>query len=331
MSSKPLFSIIVPVYKVEKYIEKCISSVLNQTFHNYELILVDDGSPDNCPAICDKFAAVNENIKVIHKENGGVAAARKDALLTAKGEYCLCVDADDWISEECLQKIANEIKSSNTEIVCFNMTYETEKGSIVSKLQQKAGYYNRKRMEKEIFPILIQQGNAAYFSPSLCNKAIKRELLVENFLADRLVTIGEDGACVIPCIYHAKSISIIEDSLYYYRYNPESATKRGVVFNWSWPRIVAEHIESKMPLNEFDFNEQMARKIVHDVFSVAVTQFNQKKSYRNITQDIRKHLDEDIYQEAISESKFNGSIKAQMMKISLKYKWFLPIYLYSKM
>ena len=93
----PKLSIIVPVYKVEQYINKCIDSILNQTFTDFELILVDDGSPDNCGKICDEYAQKDERVRVIHKENGGVSSARNLGIDEAKGEYVSFIDPDDWI------------------------------------------------------------------------------------------------------------------------------------------------------------------------------------------------------------------------------------------
>ena len=100
MNSNPKISVIVPVYKVEKYLDKCVESIVNQTYKNLEIILVDDGSPDNCPAMCDEWAEKDERIRVIHKENGGVSSARNAALEVATGDYIGFVDSDDWIEPD---------------------------------------------------------------------------------------------------------------------------------------------------------------------------------------------------------------------------------------
>lgn len=107
----PLFSIIIPVYNVEKYLNKCVDSVLNQTFTDFEVILVDDGSTDNCPAICDSYAEKDKRVKVIHKPNGGLINARKSGLEIADGNYIGFVDSDDWIEPEMYELFANMIKN----------------------------------------------------------------------------------------------------------------------------------------------------------------------------------------------------------------------------
>ena len=105
-----LFSIIVPIYNIEKYLSRCIDSVLAQSFSDYELILVDDGSPDNCPAICDEYAKKDSRIKVIHKKNGGLVSARQAGIVEAIGDYVFHLDGDDAICPDALE--------SAYEIIC---------------------------------------------------------------------------------------------------------------------------------------------------------------------------------------------------------------------
>ena len=113
----PTISIIVPVYKVERYLERCIKSILSQTFTDFELILVDDGSPDRCPQICDEWANRDKRIRVIHKENGGLSSARNTGLDIAKGEYICFVDSDDWITNDMCSYFINTIQKYSADIV----------------------------------------------------------------------------------------------------------------------------------------------------------------------------------------------------------------------
>ena len=111
-----LISIVVPIYKVEQYLKKCVDSIINQTYNNIEIILVDDGSPDNCGAMCDEYAKVDNRIKVIHKKNGGLSDARNAGLKEAKGKYITFVDSDDFISPNCIELLYNNIVKYNKEI-----------------------------------------------------------------------------------------------------------------------------------------------------------------------------------------------------------------------
>ena len=120
-----LVSIIVPVYKVEQYLKRCMDSVLNQTYKNIEIILVNDGSPDNCPALCDKYAKIDIRVRVIHKENGGLSSARNVALDSVKGDYIFFVDSDDWLALDTLE-VLNEYLEKDYDMISFQRTYLTE-------------------------------------------------------------------------------------------------------------------------------------------------------------------------------------------------------------
>lgn len=113
----PLVSIVVPIYKVERWLEKCVDSIIRQTYANLEIILVDDGSPDACPAICDGYAEKDSRVKVFHKENGGLVSARKYGVERAEGEYLFWVDGDDWICADCIEKMVRKAEAMQSDIV----------------------------------------------------------------------------------------------------------------------------------------------------------------------------------------------------------------------
>ena len=117
MQEKDIVSVIVPVYKVEKYLRRCVDSILAQTYTNLEIILVDDGSPDDCPRICDEYAQKDKRIKVVHKQNGGVSSARNCGLDNATGDYIAFVDGDDYLQPEMYQKYVENIKIESSDIV----------------------------------------------------------------------------------------------------------------------------------------------------------------------------------------------------------------------
>src|SRR5574344_122915 len=115
-----LVSIIVPVYKVEPYLKRCLDIILNQTYKNIEIILVDDGSPDKCPQICDEYAKKDNRIIVIHQENGGLSAARNTGLDIAKGEYISFVDSDDWVHLQYIEVLLTSALKENADIIIGN-------------------------------------------------------------------------------------------------------------------------------------------------------------------------------------------------------------------
>lgn len=125
---KPLISIIVPVYKVENYLNDCLLSIINQSYNNIEIILVDDGSPDNCPALCDRWAQKDARIKVIHKENGGLSSARNAGIESAKGEYIAFVDSDDFIASNMYEDLYEAIIRTQTDIAISKIQNYFEDG-----------------------------------------------------------------------------------------------------------------------------------------------------------------------------------------------------------
>lgn len=116
----PVFSIIVPVYKTEQYIEKCVTSILNQTYRDFELILIDDGSPDRCPQMCDEYQKLDSRVRVIHKKNGGVSSARNCGLEIACGTFIWFVDSDDYIEPFSLQQLYEAQKEKEADLYVFN-------------------------------------------------------------------------------------------------------------------------------------------------------------------------------------------------------------------
>ena len=133
-----LVSIIVPVYNVEKYIHKAIDSILNQTYKNIEIILIDDGSPDNCPAICDAYATQDHRVKVVHQQNSGLAASRMKGIAFARGEYILFIDSDDWIEPAMVEDMLLAAEKNDADIVvCDYKTFAGENEEIVSNKVRK--------------------------------------------------------------------------------------------------------------------------------------------------------------------------------------------------
>ena len=169
---KALISIIIPVYKVEKYLEKCIQSVINQTYENLQIILVDDGSPDNCGKICDEYAKKDHRIEVIHKSNGGLSDARNKGLEIAKGEYIGFVDSDDYIEADMYEVLYNLLKQYNADVSICNF-YTVAQGKISIKNADKGiNEYNRIEILKEI---LLDKNIQSY----AWNKLYKKELFDE--------------------------------------------------------------------------------------------------------------------------------------------------------
>lgn len=325
-----MFSLIVPIYGVEAYLDKCLESIRSQSCDNFEAILVDDGSPDRCPEICDEYAKMDSRFKVIHKKNGGIVSARQAGVAEATGEYIVCIDGDDWIHPEYLSRFEEAIKKHNPEVVCCGYTISDEKEEKEMPVLNRYGFYNKEDIINDIYPMLIQKSDATYFRPSIWAKAFRTELYRMYQLTDSKINMGEDGACTIPTIYHAESLVILPDCYYFYRVNNSSITKRHKAFRWDGPEVIAQHLEKNIDMDQYDFRDQLYRKIVHELFTVVMTQFYRNEKYKVIVDDIKRNLDNPIYDEAIKKCRFNGSVLAKMMEYSLRYRLMFPIWVLSR-
>ena len=137
----PQISVIVPVYKVEQYLKRCVDSILHQTFSDLEVILVDDGSPDNCPAMCDKYAGTDSRVKVIHQKNAGVSAARNAGLSVASGEYITFVDSDDFIDPQMYEKMLAVAEKYDCDVVMCDCMKEFPDHQEVYTHNIRPGFY----------------------------------------------------------------------------------------------------------------------------------------------------------------------------------------------
>ena len=313
------FSVIVPVYKVEKYLVNCIESVLNQTFSDFELILVDDGSPDSCPEICDRYKEKDERIKVVHKLNGGLASARRAGIKVAEGEYVFNLDSDDLIEPDTLECAHRIIKEKECDIVSFSYRW-VKKGNTVNVTNDglDEGLYKSDDIEKYIFPRLLMDKDMNHVSYYLSGKAVKRDLLTPHQLGvSEKISLGEDLCCVIPCYLNANSVYISKKEAYLYTVREDSISKE---FNSNQVYLV-ENVINEIRKNNFekiaDFNEQLCRYSCFMCFAIlaAAAEGNYFKSIRVIKENIGNSL----HKEKISCARFeNISVKSKITIFLMK-------------
>lgn len=211
---EPLVSVIIPVYKVEKYLDTCVDSVLKQTYKNLEIILVDDGSPDQCGLICDSWSKKDQRIKVLHKENGGLSSARNAGMKIAKADYWCFVDSDDWIAVDMIETMMNCFAENVDLVCCGKVIYGENLGTTLTS--PKSMCLNSKdAIEKSLFDKDI--GIAAW------GKIYKRSLFTGVWFPEG--EIHEDAAIMIQIFDRARKIHVINRALYYYRYNKNGISK----------------------------------------------------------------------------------------------------------
>lgn len=213
-------SVIVPVYGEEEYIDECIESIVNQSYENLEIILVDDGSPDNCPEICDKWGRKENRIVVIHKPNGGLVSSRKAGMSRATGKYIGYVDGDDWIEPDYFKNQIQSMEKGNADIVMSGFTKDLFEKRIQCTNRLECGCYSRADIEKAVIPgmMFMDSANAGSVHTYVWNKIFKKEIVEEcQMEADDRIIVGEDSTVVYPAILRANRLCVTNDKGYHYR------------------------------------------------------------------------------------------------------------------
>lgn len=220
-------SVIVCIHNIEPYLPKCIDSLLVQSFSNFELILVDNGSPDNCPEICDRYAASDNRIKVIHKKNGGLLSGRKAGLEKAKGKYVAYVDGDDWVDIFYLDTLYKMAEANDADMVVTGHFKEFD-GKIETIRPSSSGIFNKDQIRSEILPKAMYNGRFCEhgISTYVWNKLFKKELLEKIlFKVPNEIVMGEDAAITYTYLTLSEKLVISRIPLYYYRQRNDSIVK----------------------------------------------------------------------------------------------------------
>lgn len=239
-------SVIVPVYKVEPYLRKCLDSIVNQTHRNLEIILVDDGSPDSCGAVCDEYAAKDGRIKVIHKGNGGVASARNAGLDAATGDYIGWVDGDDWIEPEMFETMLRGAEAHDADIaICSRM-------EIYPDHSFPMGWQQAELLNKEQAVALLVEDDV--IRSYLCDKLWKRELFQDIRFPQ--LKVFEDMAVMYPLFMRAERVVCLPDVLYHYEHHDGGLTAApSLESRMIFCRVVKERYEAL----EWDFPQLTER------------------------------------------------------------------------
>ncbi len=275
------FSVIIPVYNVEKYLEACINSAINQDYDDYEIILVDDGSIDESGNICDEFSDRFNYIKVIHKKNGGLSDARNEGIKKAKGDYLVFIDSDDYLCKnDALSNIAKIIDSSKCDLVIYGVNKFFEDSN---KLIEKNNFLPDNN--KQIIESLIKQN---YFKASACDKVIRKNIITKNQLFFEKGRLSED---IEWCAKILKSIdldkiSVLNENIYVYRQRKNSISKSIDL------KIISDIIQ--MITNEYMAHADKGCYIINSYLAYEYSVLLGLMSTRNIRKKIPKELKEEI-------------------------------------
>lgn len=208
MKSNALISVIVPVYRVEAYLDRCVRSIVGQTYQDLEIILVDDGSPDQCPAMCDSWTEKDSRVRVIHKENGGLSDARNAGMAAAAGEYISFVDSDDWIAPEMLERLINALERDDSDIAACAVEMVWEDGRASSYLTV------RRNLVLDTY-----QAQRALLKETALKQPVWYKLYRKETIARILFPVGkyhEDVFWSYQAVGNARRVSLIDYVGYFY-------------------------------------------------------------------------------------------------------------------
>ena len=324
-------SVIIPVYKVEHYIHQCVDSVLTQTLHDIEIILVDDGSPDRCGDICDEYAEKNTRIKVIHKENGGLMSAWKAGVDIAKGQYLGFVDSDDWVDRDMYEKLYLKGSQYHADIVSCGLIQQSPFHSQRSAVDMPGGLYCESDIVDKIYPSLINNGTylGRGISPNRVTKIYTANIVRDNLqYCTEDVVFGEDMLLTFSTILDAKIMYICTNfHPYHYRTNAASITKS---YNAeSWQDILKLNTHLLNIANEkdvYNFEQQIASDLISLSIIALGNEFHRNNNKTNADKVMAiKNIctNEQLVKnlKIIDVSKFKSSKRIQISLITHQCYW----------
>lgn len=335
MNSKIKISIIIPVYNAGIYIKKCIDSILSQTYENFEVIVINDGSSDNSWELLNKYYSDNKKIKLFNQENKGVSMTRNFGIDNSNGDWITFVDADDWIENNTLERIVNIIEQNNNlEIIMSNLYYN--RGSEQKKAYELSDLLVDDNNKKELIDtmIAIDYGQKKYglkFGNCRCigGKFYKSKLIKENnikFPTD--IVSYEDGIFNLYSNHLAKETYILSDALYHYYFNVNSRTNTINEKQITQNKLIINHINKF--LEEFSIKSNSINYCCLDLFTLIINNIVVKNKLKNIKKGI-KHLKDEYKQNTkyLSNEKIESKYLIRKNKIlffMLTKKMFIMIY-----
>lgn len=313
---KNLISVIVPVYNIEKYLPRCIESILDQTYKNWEAIFINDGSTDNSLKVLKEYKKRDERIKIIDKKNAGSGAARNDGIENSKGEYIAFLDSDDWYEKNFLEKLYNNLIENNSDVSMCNpkMTYDNiEKNS-------KINTYFFKNVELDKTPEKIL---GILAMPVVWNKLYKKDIIVKNKIRFPNYSFCEDVEFLYKIFLYVNKVSKIEDDLYNYYQRKNSATKKIKEEAIEQVYKVLENIERYIKNNFSDKLEFFYLYKIQFIYSISITLLVKIDNDKNLRNKINKKNNDEL--KNINKSLILKNKKILIYYIAIKLKKILEI------
>lgn len=327
-----LVSIVVPVYNVEKYLRQCLDSLIGQTYPEIEIILVDDGSRDNCGAICDEYQKNDPRIHTIHKPNGGLTSAWTEGLkhTSPEAQYVLFVDSDDWLSLDFVKEMMQAVTEHHADIVITHYTKAMGDKEQKGRFAIPSGFYDKEKIEKEIYPIFLNMGGFEKRGVPITRwaKLFRKPLVVDNLkYIDSKTSYAEDLNICFPAMLDADSMYLIDTKQcqYYYRINPESMLHK---YNKTMYTSLLHVHQSLLQVCDDKQHPELKRQVYADCVAASVQYFKNElinpdgiqTGIRNISQ----YIEHSLFLEAAAQTDWSGygRLNTTIIRIMKHYNWF---------
>lgn len=336
----PKVSVIVPVYNTEQYLKECVDSLLKQTLTDLEIILIDDGSPDNSAYICDEYAKLDSRVKVIHKENGGLSSARNAALDICKGEYIGFVDSDDFVEPTMFEELYNSAINYNSDISICALSTFSNNGVIPKPLPFDMEVYKDSEItDCFLVPLLGENPNEKIknLEGFVCRQLFKREIIGNIRFKSEREYFAEDVMFDFDIYPLCRTISVVNKPLYFYRYNGDSLSNKYRENVWT---MLSNYLHAEYELlNELDIKISDSIKIRLDNLTIkfvifAILNFAKKGCDLTIFEQkliLQKIRENEYVREILNISSIKKySVKTSLLLLLLKLKMFRIILLLNR-
>lgn len=308
---EPLFSVIVPAYNAAAFLEQCVESILDQTFPDFELLLINDGSGDATPSMCDAYALRDGRIHVFHQENRGHTGARNTGLRKSRGQYVLFVDSDDWLDADVLARLCAEIGKEAPEILVFDLC--RHEGAEVSILPNgvAAGVYSVPELEDRL---LVAADGSYVFPKSLSGKAFLKSSVEKYQLSvPKEVLIGEDGACFVATAMTCQKICVLSGTGYHFAVRPDSVSR-----SWDQTALqrcakLLQYYREQLDLSREVIRAQYERAVVAQLYTAVLFEIRAGCSRLRIKEDLETILQDKGTHDALRRARL--SLRGYKLKI----------------